>query len=29
VSLRQRAFPMLELLRNAAREECGIMWDQP
>lgn len=29
VSLSQRAFPMLELLRNAAREECGIMWDQP
>lgn len=29
VSLRQRAFPMLELLRNAAREECGIMWDVP
>lgn len=29
VSLRQRAFPMLELLRNAAREECGILWDQP
>lgn len=28
VSLRQRAFPMLELLRNAAQQECGIMWDK-
>ena len=29
VSLRQRAFPLLELLRNAEREECGVMWEQP
>jgi len=29
VSLRQRAFPLLELLRDAVKEQCGIMWDQP
>lgn len=29
VSLSQRAFPMLEMLRGAVREKCGIMWDQP
>ena len=28
VSLRQRAFPMLEMLRAAVRENCGIMWDK-
>ena len=28
VALRQRAFPLIELLRDAAREPCGIMWDQ-
>lgn len=28
VSLNQRAFPLLELLRDAVREECGIMWDR-
>lgn len=28
VSLRQRAFPMLELFRNAVRDECGVMWEK-
>jgi hypothetical protein len=28
VSLRQRAFPMLEMFRGAIREECGVMWDE-
>lgn len=28
VSLRQRAYPLLELLRDARREQCGIMWEQ-
>jgi len=28
VSLQQRAFPMLELLRDALRDQCGIMWDK-
>jgi hypothetical protein len=28
VSLRQRAFPLLELLRNAAKQECSVLWDK-
>ena len=28
VTLRQRAFPLLELLRNAVKESCGVMWDR-
>ena len=28
VSLAQRAFPLLELLRDASREQSGIMWDK-
>ena len=28
VSLQQRAFPMLQLLRDARGEQCGIMWDE-
>lgn len=28
VPLRRRAFPLLELLRNAVRESCGVMWEQ-
>jgi hypothetical protein len=28
VSLRQRAFPMLELLRRAARKGCDVLWDK-
>lgn len=26
VSLRQRAFPLIELLERAARSECEVMW---
>lgn len=29
VSLHQRAYPMLEMLRAAAKDECGVMWDEP
>ena len=28
VGLRQRAFPLLELLRAAEREDCPVMWEQ-
>jgi hypothetical protein len=28
VPLRRRAFPLVELLRGALREECGVMWDR-
>ena len=28
VTLARRAWPLLELLRNAMREECGVMWDR-
>jgi len=28
ISVGQRAFPLLELLRNAARENCSVMWDR-
>lgn len=28
VTLRQRAYPMLDMLRRAAAEECGVMWDK-
>ena len=28
VTLSRRAWPLLELLRNAMREECGVMWDR-
>jgi len=28
VTLAQRAWPLLEMLRNAQREECGVMWDR-
>ena len=26
VSLKQRAFPLIELLERAARSECEVMW---
>ncbi|MGD2139948.1 MAG: DUF1840 domain-containing protein [Burkholderiales bacterium] len=26
VSLRQRAFPLIELLERAAKEECEVVW---
>ena len=28
VSLRQRAFPLLELLSAAARQGCDVMWEE-
>jgi hypothetical protein len=28
VPLQRRAFPLVELLRAALREECGVMWDR-
>jgi len=28
VSVAQRAFPLLELLRNAAKNNCNILWDR-
>jgi len=28
VSIGQRAYPLLELLRNAARSNCSVMWDK-
>jgi hypothetical protein len=28
VSLRQRAFPLLELLERAARKECAVVWEE-
>lgn len=28
VSLRQRAFPLIELLERAARDDCDVMWDR-
>jgi hypothetical protein len=28
VNLRQRAFPMLELLRRAASKGCDVLWDK-
>lgn len=28
VSIAQRAFPLLELLRNAAKNDCNILWDR-
>ncbi|HCH5319936.1 TPA: DUF1840 domain-containing protein [Vibrio parahaemolyticus] len=27
VSLRRRAFPLIELLKSAIKEECEVMWD--
>jgi hypothetical protein len=27
VSLSHRAFPLIELLRAAAKEKCNVMWD--
>jgi hypothetical protein len=29
VTLRQRAWPLQELLQEAAREQCGLMWEKP
>ncbi len=28
VGLRQRAFPLVELLRAAEREDCPVMWEK-
>lgn len=28
ISLRQRAFPLLELLERAARQRCDVLWDR-
>jgi len=28
VSVQQRAYPLLELLRNAADRHCNVMWDR-
>jgi hypothetical protein len=28
VSLRQRAFPLVELLERAARKGCDVLWDR-
>jgi len=28
VSLRQRAFPLIELLRRAAQNDCAVLWRQ-
>ncbi len=28
VSIDQRAYPLLELLRNATRKNCSVMWDK-
>jgi len=28
VSLRQRAFPLIELLERAARDGCDVLWDR-
>ncbi|HXF65118.1 MAG TPA: DUF1840 domain-containing protein [Burkholderiales bacterium] len=28
VSLRQRAFPLIELLERAAKKECGVVWEE-
>lgn len=28
VSLKQRAFPLIELLERAAKDECEVMWKQ-
>jgi len=28
VSLGQRAYPLLELLRHAAQQNCAVMWDK-
>lgn len=28
VALSQRAFPLLELLKNAAKNDCSILWDR-
>lgn len=28
VGLHQRAFPLIELLRAAKREDCPVMWEQ-
>ncbi len=28
VSLRQRAFPLIELLERAARNGCDVLWDR-
>lgn len=28
VSLRQRAFPLLDLLARAARQHCDVLWDR-
>jgi len=28
ISVSQRAYPLLELLRNAARSNCSVMWDR-
>jgi len=28
VSLRQRAFPLIELLERAARTDCDVLWDR-
>ena len=28
VSLDQRAFPLIELLKAAARDHCNVMWDK-
>ncbi|MDF4309750.1 DUF1840 family protein, partial [Vibrio parahaemolyticus] len=27
VSLGRRAFPLIELLKSAIKEECEVMWD--
>lgn len=28
VSLKVRAFPLIQMLENAARQDCDVMWDQ-
>jgi arylsulfatase A-like enzyme len=28
VSIRQRAFPLIELLERAARDGCDVLWDR-
>lgn len=28
VSIAQRAFPLIELLENAAKKDCAVMWDK-
>lgn len=28
VSLAQRAFPLIELFTNAAKEKCNVMWEE-